>query len=187
MPEGRSDGAADAPSSSTRRRVRWAGGVAVLVLVGVVGGGAAVADRIQARQKAQDAQDAVEPTAWEERQELESVLPESAGAAGLEGEVEEDPYGPFHCVRTDGREGVAYSLAKVRTAPVEDVGSFLDEVESHWQRLGYATGRSEIAGYPAVRAVTERGSQVRAFVGPRGAGLAGETGCFLTDGAPGQQ
>ncbi len=161
-------------------RAAWAIG-GLVVLAGVVAAGV-VGDR---GRTAQAEADAAEPTAWQELRALEGVLPGTARAVGLDGEVDSDPYGPIDCVRNDGRRGFAYSLAKVQAPPVDDVPALLSRVEAHWDDAGHDARQGEFAGVPAVTATTALGSQLRVIAGPVGTGFAGETGCFLVDGEPG--
>ena len=169
-----------------RSRWRWRGAlVGGALVIGVAVGGWTWLRAHQAAQAAQARLDAAETSAWEDRQTLESLMADTAKAVGLTGETEIDPYlEPYECVRNDGRTGYAYVLPGFE-APAAKDSAVLGEVEAYWQSLGYATYEGDYLGLPAMNATTANGAQMRAVTGPGGTGLAGETGCALTDGRPG--
>lgn len=76
------------PAARDRRRRRgqmWALLAAGLVAAGLVV--AVIVNRV-AQAREQDAQDAAEPTAWENRAEMDQVLVDTARLLGISGEVQ---------------------------------------------------------------------------------------------------
>lgn len=130
--------------------------------------------------------DTAELSAWEHRELLEDLLATTAGAVGLTGDVDANPYmRAVECRRNDGRSGYAYLLPQFGAPPADDATQVLIDVKDYWQSLGYAAEHTTHAGIPAVLATSSDGSQVRVLAGPDGIGFAGETSCALTDGRPG--
>lgn len=165
-----------------RRRSVWVPavvGVLLVVAIGVV-----IADRVAASRE-RDEQDAAEPTAWENRVEMDQVLLDAALVLGIEPQVQEQREAPVGCVRRDGREGVSYFLHEVRGEPLGDPQSALAEVAESWTEAGYAVSDvGQASELWRLSAETQDGAPISVGTGPGGTVLSGETGCFLEDGAP---
>lgn len=158
-----------------------------IAAVGVVAlglGAAAITNRVSAARE-QDERDATEPTAWENRVEMDQVLLDAALVLGIEPEVQEQREAPVGCVRRDGREGVSYFLHEVRGEPLADPQSALAEVAEGWTDAGYTVSDiGQASELWRLSAETQDGAPISVGTGPGGTVLSGETGCFLEDGAP---
>lgn len=123
-----------------------------------------------------------EPTAWDNRAELDRVLRETADAAGITTTEEPVSEGSLPCERNDGRSGSSYFLQTLTApGPVADADAILDAVAEQWDGLGY-TVDSSLDG--AVTALTPDGAVLQAAASQMGARLGGETLCARQDGAP---
>ncbi|GEN81489.1 hypothetical protein AFE02nite_32230 [Actinotalea fermentans] len=168
---------------SPRRRSAWVlGVVGVLVVVAI---GVVIADRVAAARE-RDEDDALEPTAWENRVQMEPVLVETARQLGITSEPLPESDAPLGCERRDGRQGLSYDLPELEGAALDDPESALTDVARAWEELGYAV--SSVGGGAGdvwrVNAETPEGAIVEVLTGPAATIVSGETGCFLEDGAP---
>ncbi len=169
--------------SPRRSRPRWVllgVGVAVAAMLGLV-----INDRM-ADARSQDARDAAEPTAWENRAAMDRVLVDAARVMGIDPEVQPQREAPLTCMRHDGRQGVSYFLHDVGDDdPLDDPQRALEEVAQVWRDAGYAV--SDVRGVDELwrlTAETPEGAPIAVLTGPGGTSVYGETGCFLRDGAP---
>lgn len=158
------------PRSRARRRLVWVVVAAALVLVVAV---VATRDR---------GVDPLEPTAWDNRAELDEVLRETATVAGIS--VVDEPVAEhaLQCERNDGRTGASYFLHTLTApGPVAAVDTVLDAVAEHWTSLGYGVDASRLG---RVTALTPDGAVLDASGSQFGVRLDGETLCALSSGAP---
>ena len=164
------------------RRARWLAVAAVGVVAAGLGA-AAIAKRVSGQDG--DEQGASEPTAWENRIEMDQVLLDTASLLGIEPQVQEQREAPVGCVRRDGHEGVSYFLHEVRGEPLADPRSALAEVAESWTDAGYAVSDvGQASELWRLTAETQDGAPISVGTGPGGTVLSGETGCFAVDGAP---
>lgn len=161
------------------RRTPWvvgAGGVVFVVAAFLVN------HATQTRQ----ARDAAEPSAWQARQELESVIVQTADAIDLHGEPHVGIDSAQACERRDGRIGVFYTLASIKSDDeLPETDAALRTISSLWTDLGYTGSEGVAAGALALSAKTPTGAVLTTYAGPGGITITGETHCALTDGRPG--
>ena len=157
----------------------WLVAVVVLVIALVT----LLVIQIRAHQ-AQADNDAQETSAWEERGVLDQVLVGTAAHVGIDGERPEVRETALTCTRNDGRQGWSYFLHKTEAGPVPNIDSLTEQVARYWESLGYAADQSRSG---AVTAETPDGAVLFLVAGSGGVQLSGETGCALTDGAPGSE
>lgn len=166
-----------------RRRSVWV--LAVVGVLVVVAIGVAIADRVAAARE-RDERDASEPTAWENRVQMEPVLISTARQLGITDEALPESDAPLGCERRDGRQGLSYDLPEFEGAALDDPEPALTDVARAWEELGYAV--SSVGGGAGdvwrVSAETPEGAVVEVLTGPAATIVSGETGCFLQDGGP---
>lgn len=164
------------PPATGRRAHRWA------VLGAVLGAGTVVA-AVVAAVVWWPRPGAGEPTAWEQRVELNAALAETARAAGLE-DLPLAPHPDFAvpCTRNDGRQGVSYWLDHRAGDGVSDPGWVVDTVAADWRDRGHHVQRDPQGN--RATAYTTDGAVLMVAASRSGVSLVGSTGCFLRDGAP---
>lgn len=132
------------------------------------------------------AEDAAEPTAWDAREELEAVIVQTAEAIDLHVAPEVGIDSAQACERRDGRIGVFYSLAAIKSDDeLPDTDAALQTISSLWTGLGYTGSDGVAAGALALSARTPTGAVLTTIAGPGGISITGETHCALVDGRPG--
>lgn len=166
---------------SSRSRHRW---VIVVLMCAVTVGARLITANLRVRDRA----DAAEPSAWENRADMDAVVLATAERVGIDGRSRAVLETPLTCRRNDGRDGLSYQLHPVEDndAPA-DIDALLAAADEFWTDLGYSTRRGTMGAVGFVAATAPDGAVIEVVSGPGGTEISGETICALTDGRPGSE
>ena len=165
------------------RRTSPRGLAATAIVLGVVvlgGGGAWLAWDAREDQVATDA----EPTGWQVRQDLASLLEETAEVLGIETTVRAADDQELVCARSRGGEGVMFFVPGFDGPVLDDLDAGLAAVRALWQERGLTVADRGIGEASGIVGTDELGSAVTLLSGPGGTFAQGETFCATRSGRP---